>query len=424
VGAVVGLLLVGVIIAIWYFSFPKTRSPLPLHDKPSIAVLPFVNLSGEPEQEYICDGLTEEIITALAMVPDLLVIARNSAFTYKGKPAKVQQVSKELGVRYVLEGSFRKSGDRVRITAQLVDAKAGNHVWAERYEQDVKETFALQDEITVKVVRAMQVELTEGESARMQGIKTPRLDLYLKSWQAVGHFRRLTKEGNIRARELLEEYITLAPDSPRGWTYMAQVNLWDVWLGLSKSPKESVAQAERMAKKAIDLGTPWPGPHITLSRVYLMQRKHEKAIAEGELGLALAPNSAWAHSQLAANLVFAGRHEEAIPLLKKALRLDPFPMHHYYNFLGVAYRCLGRYEEAIAAFEKAVQLAPDSAWRRVAIAAAYSLAGRDEEARAAVQEALRLDPRMSLKFIAKTAPYKNQADLDKFLDALRKAGLK
>jgi adenylate cyclase len=155
-----------------------------------------------------------------------------------------------------------------------------------------------------------------------------------------------------------------------------------------------------------------------------MQRKHEKAIAEGELGLALAPNSAWAHGQLAANLVFAGRHEEAIPLLKKALRLDPFPRHHYYNFLGVAYRCLGRYEEAIAEFEKAIQLAPDSAWRHVAIAAAYSLAGRDEEARAAVQKALRLDPRMSLKFIAKTAPYKKQADLDRFLDALRKAGLK
>ncbi len=433
-GGLVGLLLVGVIAAVWYFSFhqPKSasdgflfvESPLPLPEKPSIAVLPFVNMSGDPEQEYFCDGLTEEIISALSMIPDLFVIARNSAFTYKGKPVKVQQVSDELGVRYVLEGGFRKSGDRVLITAQLVDAISGNHLWAERYEQDVKETFALQEEVTVKVVNAMQVELTEGEQARLRGIKTPPLDLYLKSWQAVGHIQRLTKEDNIRARQLLEEYVELAPDSPVGWTYLAEVNLWDVWLGLSKSPKESVAQAEKMAKKAIDLGTPWPNPHMTLAKVYERQRKHEVAIAEAELALALAPNSADAHSSLGGRLVFAGRHEEAIPFLKKSLRLDPFPRHHVYNLLGVAYRFLGRYEEAIAAFEKAIQLAPDSAWRHLAIAAAYSLAGRDEEARAAVQEALRLDPRMSLEFIAKTAPYKRQADLDEFLNALRKLGLK
>jgi len=421
-GGVVSLLIVGVIAAAWYFSFHKPESASDV--SPFLAVLPFVNLSGDPEQEYICDGLTEELITALAMVPDLFVIARNSTFTYKLKPVKVQQVSKELGVRYVLEGGFRKSGDQVRITAQLIDALTGKHVWAERYEQSVKETFALQDEITVKVVNAMQVELTEGEQARLWGTKTPPLGLYLKSWQASGYYQRLNRENNIRARQLLEEYIALAPDSPVGWTLLAEVTLWDVWLGLSASPRESVAQAEEMAKKAIALGTPWPSPHRTLARVYVLQRKHEKAIEQAELAVALAPNWASAHLLLGANLMWAGRHEEAIPVLKTALRLDPFPMHHTYNILGVAYRCLGRYEEAIAAFERAVQLAPYSAWRRVAIAAAYSLAGRDEEARAAVQKALRLDPKMSLEFIAKTAPYKRQEDLDALLDALRKAGLK
>lgn len=433
-GGVVGLLIVGAITAIWYFSFHKPQSasdvspflesPLPMPDKPSIAVLPFVNMSGDSEQEYFCDGLTDAIITALSIIPDVFVIARNSSFTYKGKPTKVQQVSKELGVRYVLEGGFHKSGDRVRITAQLIDALTGKHIWAKRYEQGIKETFALQDEITVKVVNAMQVELTEGEQARLRGIKTPSLDLYLKSWQAAGYYLRFNKKDNIRARQLLEEYIALAPDSPVGWTCLAEVTLWDIWLGLSKSPKESTAQAEKMAKTAISLGTTWPDPHRTLSRVYLMQRKYEEAIAEGELAVALAPNSADAHVQLGANLVFAGRHEEAIPVLKKALRLDPFPLNSNYNLLGVAYRFLGRYEEAIAAFERAIELAPDSAWRRLAIAAAYSLAGRDKEARAAVQEALRLDPKMSLEFIAKTAPYKKQEDLEEFLDAVRKAGLK
>jgi TolB-like protein len=423
-GGAIGLLLVGVIAAIWYFSFHKPDSRFPLPDKPSIAVLPFVNLSGDPEQEYICDGLTEEIITALSMVPDLFVIARNSTFTYKGKPVKVQQVSEELGVRYVLEGSFRKSGDRVRITAQLVDAKAGNHVWAERYEQDVKGTFALQDEITVKVVNAMQVELTEGEEARLRLKTTPRLDLYLKSWQARGYLRRVTKEDNIRARQLVEQYIVLAPDSPVGWTLLAHVHLWDMWLDLSKSPKECMAQAEKVAKKAIDLGDPGHQSHIALSRVYLMQRKHEKAIAEAELALALAPNSAGAHQMLGANLTWAGRHEEAIPFLEKALRLDPFPKSYFYAMLGVAYKRLGRYEEAVAACEKALQLAPDSAWRHLAVAGAYSLVGRDEEARAALQEALKLEPRMSLEFYAKMAPFKNQADLEKGLDTLRKVGLK
>ena len=433
-GGVIGLLLVGVIAALWYLSFHQSPSaskgalflelPLPLPEKPSIAVLPLVNLSGDPEQEYICDGLSEEIITALSMIPDLFVIARNSTFTYKGKPVKIQQVSEELGVRYVLEGSFRKSGDIVLVTAQLVDAITGNHLWAERYEQDAKETFALEDEITVKVVNAMQVELTEGEQARLWGKRTPRLDLYLKSWQARGYCLRLTKEGNIRARQLSEEYIALAPDSPVGWTCLAEVTLWDIWLGLSKSPKESTAQAEKMAKKAISLGTTWPDPHKTLSRVYLMQRKYEEAIAEGELAVALAPNSAGAQVQLGANLNFAGRPEEAIPFIKKALRLDPFPLHHTYSQLCIAYRCLGRYEEAVAACEKAVQLAPDSAIRYMSSAIVYSLAGHDEEARAAVQEALRLEPKMSIAFIAKTAPYKRQEDLDAVLDALRKAGLK
>jgi adenylate cyclase len=268
------------------------------------------------------------------------------------------------------------------------------------------------------------VELTEGEQARLWGKRTPRLDLYLKFWQAAGYYLRLNKEDNIRARQLSEEYIALAPDSPVGWILLAEVNLWDVWLGLSKSPRESLAQAEEMAKKAIDMGTPWPGPHKTLSKAYLLQRKHEKSIAEGELAVALAPNSAGAQVQLGANLNFAGRPEEAIPVLKQALRLDPFPTHHTYSQLCIAYRCLGRYEEAVAACEKAVQLAPDSAFRHASMAATYSLAGREEEARAAAAEVLRLDPKFSLEYIAKTAPYKNQADLEKFINPLRKVGLK
>jgi TolB-like protein len=232
---VVGLLLVGAALATWYFSFrtPKSisdgmfpiKSPLPLPDKPSIAVLPFANIGNAPEQEYFSDGLVDEIITALSKVPHLFVIARNSTFTYKDKPVKVQQVAEELGVRYVLEGSVRRVGDRVRITAQLIDAISGHHLWGERYDADMRDIFALQDELTMKIITALRVQLTEGEQALVYMRGTTNLEAYLKVLEARRHSRRLNPTDNLKARQLAQEAIALDPNYPYGYAQLSRARI-------------------------------------------------------------------------------------------------------------------------------------------------------------------------------------------------------
>jgi TolB-like protein/class 3 adenylate cyclase len=232
-------------------SMDKMAYPLP--EKPSIAVLPFDNMSGDPEQEYISDGLTEHIISALSKVHDLFVIARNSTFTYKGKPVKVQQVAEEMGVRYVLEGSVRKAEDRVRITVQLIDALTGYHIWSESYDRELKDIFALQDEITMKVVTAMQVKLTTGEQARIYGKGTSSLKAYLKFLEAVEPFNLYKKEANVRAKQLLEEAIALDPEFSNAYSFLGDCHLFDAIFGWSKSPPKSIKTAFELAQKALSL---------------------------------------------------------------------------------------------------------------------------------------------------------------------------
>ena len=239
--------------------------PLPLPDKPSIAVLPFVNMSDDPKQEFFSDGMTEEIITALSKTPKLFVIARNSTFTYKGKPVRVQQVGRELGVRYVLEGSVRKAGDEVRITAQLVDAKTENHLWAERYDRDLKDVFAVQDDISMKIITALQVKLTEGEQAHLYAKRTDNIDAYLKCLEAREHLFRLNKDGNILARQRIEEAIALDPGYSNAYSLLGMTHILDIWFKWSKSPKESMVRAFEFAKKALALDESNPEPHQILS---------------------------------------------------------------------------------------------------------------------------------------------------------------
>jgi adenylate cyclase len=403
------LLIVGGLL-IWRTAFPPVqvasveKMAFPLPDKPSIAVLPFDNLSGDPEQEYFSDGITEEIIAALSGVPKLFVIARNSTFTYKGKPVKVQQVSEELGVRYVLEGSVRKGGDEIRVTAQLVDAINGHHLWAERYDRKLDDIFAVQDEITKKIITAMQVKLTEGEQVRAAARGTNNLDAYLKYLQANEYAYRINPETNALAKQLAEEAIA-------------------VWLGTSKSPKQSIGKAIGSVKKAIALDDTYAEAHGLLGFLYSIIRQYDKGIALGEKAVALNPNSGYAHFMMGKVLTFASRWEESIPEYKIAVRLNPIPPNNYLFSLCLSYGYAGQYEEAITWGEKAIRQEPNSLLAHLFMAQVYSWSGRDEEARVEAAEVLRIRPKFSLKKWEKKLKYKNQEDIERAISALRKAGL-
>jgi adenylate cyclase len=396
-----------------------------LPDKPSIAVLPFTNISEDPGQEYFSDGITEEIITSLSKVTGLLVIARNSTFTYKGKPVKVQQVGQELGVQYVLEGSVRKAGDRVRITAQLIDAKTGHHLWAERYDRHLTDIFAVQDEITVNIMRAMQVKLTEGEQA-CEWLKHGSLNIeaYEKGMKGMEYFRFFSPEGNVCARQLFEECISLDPNYPGphvmlGWTHLA-----DVMNGWSKSPEESIARALEYAQKALSIDDSQADAYALLGNVYLFQKQFDRAIEEGERAVVLNPNGADYHVWLAMILTSAGRPGEAVELVKKAIRLNPFPPNWYFYSLGNAFFVMSQYEEAAEAYQKAIQRSPDFLLVRIGLAASFGALGREKDAQAAAIEVLRIDPKFTLERFAHGLLYKDQNDADRYIDALRKAGLK
>jgi adenylate cyclase len=424
---VIAILVVAGGVAIWRSYRPSTppsmevasveKMSFPLPDKPSIAVLPFANLSGDPEQEYFSDGLTDELIATLSRVPKLFVIARNSTFTYKGKPVKVQQVSEELGVRYVLEGSVRKSGDKIRITVQLIDALNGHHLWARQYDRNLDDIFAVQDEITIKIITAMQVKLTEGEQARAVAKGTNNLEAYLKSLQAHELSIKHNIESNALAKKLAEEAVALDPEYAWGYFVLGRTHMLDVWLGSSESPKDSIAKAMELLQKAIVLDDNLAEAHGLLGFLYAIERQHDKALAQGKKAVALNPNSATAHVYLGKVHTFARRREESIPEYKKAIRLNPMPPNWYLWSLGLSYGHMGQYDEAITWCEKAVRQAPDSLLARIMMTAVYSWSGRDEEARAEAAEVLRINPNFSLeKFAKKAGP-----DL---VSALRKAGLK
>ena len=397
----------------------------PLPDVPSIAVLPFVNMSNDPKQEFLCDGMTEDIITALSKVPRLFVISRNSTFTYKGKPVKVKQVSEELGVRYVLEGSLQRSGDRVRINAQLIDALTGNHLWADRYDRDLKDIFALQDEVTLKVLTAIRVKLTEGElsSAHVKYFRGKQgLDCYLKIMEGNDCVERRNIKDNNLARQIAEEALAMCPEVPMAYLLMANVHSLDYWFGSTRSPRESIEKGIEMVQKALALDDTLAEAHGLLGSLYTQKREYEKGIAEGERAVALNPSGATVLVNYAMSLNFAGRSEEAIPLLQKAIRLNPVG-HSNYHQLGNALMYTGRYEEAVSAYKKVLQRAPNYLWAHVQLTATYSMMGRENEARAEAAEVLRINPKFSLDFFAKTSLVKDQSVRDKVFNALRKAGL-
>ena len=401
----------------------KEKMAFPLPDKPSIAVLPFVNMSKDSEQEYFSDGITEEIITALSKVPNLFVISRNSTFTYKGKPVKVKQVSEELGVRYVVEGSVRKAGDKVRITAQLIDALSGHHLWAERYDRDLKDIFALQDEITMKVITALQVELTAGEMAGVIAKGTKNIDAFIKYLQAYELLQRGNKERNAQAKKILEEAVALDPEYPRLYMGLTLAHLYDVWHDTTESPDQSLAQAFELAQKAISLDDSNAAAYSCLGMIYAMKRQYDQAIAECERAISLDPNSAENIYRLGMVLNWAGRAEEAILYIQNAIRLNPLPPASYFFNLAVAYRDSGQYEKAIDTAKKALQREPNTQFAYIHMAISYIRLGQEKEARAAAAEILRINPKFSLERYAKILPFP-QPVTDLVIEDLRKAGLK
>jgi adenylate cyclase len=399
----------------------------PLPDEPSIAVLPFVNMSGDPKQEFLCDGMTEEIITALSKVPRLFVISRQSTFFYKGKAAKIRQVSEELGVRYVLEGSVQRSDDRIRINAQLIDALTGRHILAERYERDLKDIFALQDEITMKILTAVRVRLTEGEisSAYSKHYSGKRsLDCLLKHLEGARYRDRYTIEGNNVARRLLEEAISMCPENPLGYSYLGAVYWQDYMLRNTKSPQDTLQKALELTQKALAMDDSLSYPRVILSCIYLAKKDYERAIAEGERAVALDPGGSPAYFAYATALLVACRPEEAIPLFEKAIRLNPNATSFTFVNLGLALLNAGRFEEAVPAFKKGIQRAPDHIMAHVGLGTTYSLMGRKKEAGAEAQEILRINPMFSPDQLYKTTFWKDPLEVNKFVNALRKAGLK
>jgi TolB-like protein/class 3 adenylate cyclase/Tfp pilus assembly protein PilF len=431
--AVAVLVVVAGAWAIWNFYFRPPpietasieKMAYPLPDKPSIAVLPLDNLSKDSEQDYIADGITENIIAGLSQIPDMFVIARNSVFTYKGKPVKIRQVSEELGVRYVLEGSVQRSSDRLRLTVQLIDAIEGHHLWTERYDREFKDLFALQDEVTLKILDAMQVKLTLGESPILYGTD---------NFEAWGHFVRgfdllnhTTKENILRARKHFEQAIKLDPDYAQAWTNLASSHCLEVVIGVSKSPAESIKQALEYMQKASVLGGVQAYIHDEMNRIYMLQGQYDKAIAEGEKAVALEPSSARSHIFLAMVLHYAQRPEEAIIHARNAMRLEPYYQAWFLPSLAGPYEMLGRYEEAIATWKQLLvralrgEFPPFFVHERLALN--YARLDRMEEARAHAAEILKIKPDYTVEFYRKTTPYKDQQYTDSLVALLIKAGL-
>jgi len=404
---------------------PKEKMAFPLPDKPSIAVRPFVNMSDDPKQEFFSDGISEDIINALVRWPPILVIPRASSFIYKGKSVDVRQVGREMGVRYVLEGSVRREGNRVRITVQLIDATTLQHLFSERYEREMKDIFAIQDEITMKVLTAMQVSLYGFGTQFLPEKGTKNIEAYVKILEADVHSQIMNRASQAQAKQLAEEAIALDPEYARAYSRLAGVIGNEFLLGVyEKNPREALERAMALAEKAVQLDDSSSDAHSVLGYMALLNRDYEKAVAETERAVALAPNSVAAQYRLGYCLYSAGRTEEAIPILKKAVALSPIPIPRALSHLCIASRKARRYEEAVAVCRQLLQREPNHLLAHLTLAATFVEMEKMEEARAEITEVLRIDPKYSVKGVPRSFPWKDQAEIDRLIDSLRKAGLK
>jgi len=434
--AITAVLVLGLgTVATWYFYLRPSPPPaevasvekmaFALPDKPSIAVLPFANLSEDPKQEYFADGMTDDLITDLSKISNLFVIARNSVFTYKAKPVKIGQVAEELGVRYVLEGSVRKADNRVRINAQLIDATTGGHLWAERYDGEMGDVLALQDRITGKIVAALALKLTAGEQEQIARKYTGNVAAYDAFLRGREHYRRFTLDDFAEAVRYFKKAVELDPNYGRAYAMLAKT-YWD-WYLRDIFRMELMVEAEMYLQKGMN--NPTSIVYQVASSMHVDSQEHEKAIAEAQRAIALDPNDGDSYHSMAHALIFAGRPKEALDFVAKAMRLDPHYPAYYLVVLGHAQFSMEQFEEAATSFERALKRNPEYYWVWFYLAAAYGHLGRKQEATAAIEEYKKVGPYvagLSIKRISNwpmSTRYKDPADKDRFLEGLRKAGL-
>jgi len=395
---------------------------LPLPDKPSIAVLPFNNMSGDPEQEYFADGITEDIITDLSKVSGLFVIARNSSFAYKAKSPDVRQVCRELGVRHALEGSVRKAGNRVRINAQLIDGTSGGHLWAERYDRNLEDIFAVQDEVTAKIVDALKVALTSSEQTRREDRGKVDPEVYDCFARARAELYKFTAEGTAQSRALLERTIALDPNFAPAYAWLSVVYSSNYVNGWNGAGPGNLTTALELGQKALDRDENEPEAHRAIALANMWLRNLDEAERAAERAIALDPNFAGAFTVLGAVRDYAGRHESAIEALQQALRLDP-RYHLARQFLGRAQFFLGRYADAEATFKQRLIEVPRSDMTRAFLASLYGHTGRYDEAGRMWREIMEINPGFSVEQYTGALPYRDPAWFDHFLGGFRKAGL-
>jgi len=418
-----------ILAGVWYFYSRPSFEPasvekmaFPLPDKPSIAVLPFENLSDDSAKDQIVDGITGNVITLLSKVPTLFVISRKSTFAYKGKPVKVQQVAEDLGVQYVLEGSVQRSGDQLRIAAQLVDALEGHHLWTERYDRQFKDVFAIQDEIALSVVSALRVLLSEGEQTRVVRGGTRSVEAWELYLQADVQFRLWSKESEAKARELLQQALTIDPDYVDAWFRLASTHMVDARFGYGDSRKDSLRAAEEALARALSINDTESTAYNMLGSLHLWKGEHDKAIAMGEKAITMNPNNSGSFAYLAWTMFFSGRPEEALELIRRAMRLNPNYPDWWLMVLEEAYRFNGRYDEAIETAKEELRRL-DNYFTRTRLALYYAQTGRDEEARAEIARVLSAKPNMNLKIWANAQFFKDRSRLERDVADLRRVGL-
>jgi TolB-like protein/class 3 adenylate cyclase/Flp pilus assembly protein TadD len=438
ISAAVIVLLIGLGgLAGWYLYIEQTKRiepasvkemAFPLPDKPSIAVLPFVNISGDVEQEYFVDGMADDLITDLSKISGLFVIARNSVFTYKGKAAKVDQIARELGVRYILEGSVRRAKDRVRINAQLIDATTGGHLWAERYDGKMDDVFSLQDEITQKIVAVLAVKLTkieENQLARKETVSVAAYDAFLEGW---AHYVRFRPDYFAKAIRYFKKAIELDPNYGRAYAALASVHaesrlrLWSDGLRLDgQAWTEPGVRAQIYLRKAMEYQTPLA--YQVASSFSIHRRLYDKAFSEAERSIVIDPNDPNSYLAMAKVFIYTGRLVEAKSYLKKAMRLDPQYPAYYLFFLGLAQFGMDQYEEASASLERALERNPENFIALIPLAAAYAHLDRQEEAETAIEKLIETEPFMTVPIVETIFKYQYPNDEKRLLDGLEKAGL-
>jgi adenylate cyclase len=398
-------------------------SELPLPDKPSIAVLPFENMSGDPEQEYLADGMAEDLLTSLSQIHELFVIARNSSFSYKGQNPDIRKVSKDLGARYILEGSVRKAGTRVRITSQLIDGTNGMHVWAERYDRELGDIFELQDDITSNIATALQIELTEGKQLKFRRSQTKSLPGWQVFQQAQYHLRRFSRGDNMIARDLLQTALQHDPKfvsamSLLAWTYLVETRL--PW---GSSTDDAIASGLALVDRATKLTGENPDVLSMLGLFRLAQEEYDLSEEANRRAVDLGPNIADIHVGYALLLNMRNRPEEAIAMLENAKRLCPIYPDWYLGILGISYRLLKRYDDAIEADQRRLKMNPNNAFSDIRLAAVYVEIGDIDQARHHVKEALKKQPNYRVSNLSETDRYEDPELMRQYENLLRKAGL-